>query len=221
MLDKTTDRRPIQAREKLWVKRLAVYLQQKGATPNVISIFSILFSFMAALSFVIVFSNESFGMRVVLLFSAALMIQCRLMCNLLDGMVAIEGGLRSAVGAVYNELPDRVSDSIIFVAIGYGLSPYFSYAMSLGWCAAFMAVVTAYIRLLGGSTGLPQKFLGPMAKQHRMALLTGVSIVSSILPLAWVTLIFIIALWGIVLGSFVTICNRTWTLVLDLKKRGI
>jgi hypothetical protein len=32
--------------------------------------------------------------------------------------------------------------------------------------------VTAYIRVLGGTLGLPQDFRGPMAKPHRMAALT-------------------------------------------------
>jgi hypothetical protein len=31
---------------------------------------------------------------------------------------------------------------------------------------------TAYVRALGGAIGLAQDFCGPMAKQHRMALLT-------------------------------------------------
>ena len=37
---------------------------------------------------------------------------------------------------------------------------------------ALAAAVTAYIRVLGGSLGLPQDFRGPMAKPHRMAVLT-------------------------------------------------
>ena len=39
---------------------------------------------------------------------------------------------------------------------------------TLGWAAAVLALLTAYIRALSGSLGLPQRFLGPMAKQHRM-----------------------------------------------------
>jgi len=40
------------------------------------------------------------------------------LCNLLDGMVAIEHGKQSQLGVLYNELPDRVSDSVLFVALG-------------------------------------------------------------------------------------------------------
>jgi hypothetical protein len=42
----------------------------------------------------------------------------------------------------------------------------------LGCAAAMAALFTAYIRVLGGSLGLTQRFTGPMAKQHRMFVLT-------------------------------------------------
>ena len=38
--------------------------------------------------------------------------------------------------------------------------------------AALLAALTAYIRAVGGSLGLPQDFSGIMAKPQRMALLT-------------------------------------------------
>jgi phosphatidylglycerophosphate synthase len=71
------------------------------------------------------------------------------------------------VGALYNEVPDRVADSLFLVALGYAIGlPW------LGWFAALAAAVTAYIRVLGGTFGLAQDFRGPMAKQHRMAAMT-------------------------------------------------
>jgi hypothetical protein len=42
----------------------------------------------------------------------------------------------------------------------------------LGWVAAVLSVLTAYIRVLGGTLTGTQSFIGPMAKQHRMAILT-------------------------------------------------
>ena len=65
---------------------------------------------------------------------------------------------------LYNEVPDRVADSLFLVALGYAIGmPW------LGWLAALAAAVTAYIRVLGGTFGLAQDFRGPLAKQHRMA----------------------------------------------------
>jgi len=101
------------------------------------------------------------------LLAAAICVQLRLLCNLLDGMVAIEGGKKSKVGVLYNEVPDRVADSLFLVALGYEIgTPW------LGWLAALAAAVTAYIRVLGGTFGLAQDFRGPLAKQHRMFVLT-------------------------------------------------
>jgi phosphatidylglycerophosphate synthase len=78
---------------------------------------------------------------------------------MLDGMVAVEGGKKSLVGTLYNEIPDRVADSLFIVAAGYCAD-----WPSLGWCGALLAALTAYIRVLGGSLGLAQDFRGPMAK---------------------------------------------------------
>jgi phosphatidylglycerophosphate synthase len=94
-------------------------------------------------------------------------VQLRLVCNLLDGMVAIEGGMKTKSGALYNEFPDRIADSLLLVPLGYA-----SGVPWLGWACALLAALTAYVRVFGGSVGLPQDFSGVMAKQRRMAALT-------------------------------------------------
>jgi len=53
-------------------------------------------------------------------------IQGRLLCNMLDGMVAIEGGRQTKSGEIFNDLPDRVADAVIFVCAGYGSRAHFS-----------------------------------------------------------------------------------------------
>ena len=94
------------------------------------------------------------------LIAAALFIQLRLLCNLFDGMVAIEGGLASKDGPFWNEFPDRVAD--ILILVGAGLACGF---VALGWAAACMAVLTAYVRELGRAVNVPADYRGPMAKQ--------------------------------------------------------
>ena len=80
---------------------------------------------------------------------AAACVQLRLVCNLLDGMVAIEGGRKSKVGAIYNEFPDRIADTLFLVPLGYAAGmPW------LGWACALLAALTAYVRVFGGSLGL-------------------------------------------------------------------
>jgi phosphatidylglycerophosphate synthase len=97
-------------------------------------------------------------------------VQLRLLCNMLDGMVAVEGGRKSLYGPIYNELPDRLEDSLLLVAAGYAADPRLG--LILGLTAALLAAICAYVRLLGGTLGQPQDFVGPQAKPHRMFALT-------------------------------------------------
>jgi phosphatidylglycerophosphate synthase len=138
---------------------------------------------------------------------------------MLDGMVAVEGGKRTVYGEIFNDMPDRFADVAILVGAGYSIAGY-SWGHELGWLAATLAVITAYIRLLGGSMGVPQYFLGPMAKPHRMALLTGACVVSmfeTYLGFGGKTIAF--ALIVMVMGMIVTCVRRTLRIVADLKKR--
>jgi len=141
-------------------------LTRAGVAPNAISMASLVFAIAAGLCLAWTARAEGLA-RQMLFLAAAACIQIRLLCNMLDGMVAVEGGKQSALGTLYNEIPDRIADSLFLVSVGYVVQlPW------LGWCCALLAALTAYIRVLGGTVGLPQDFRGPMAKPHRMALLT-------------------------------------------------
>src|SRR5262249_50246605 len=105
--------------------------------------------------------------RAVLLAAGAAGIQLRLLCNLLDGMLAVEEGLKTPTGEIYNDLPDRIADGGILSGAGYAAE-----LAALGWTAAACAIFTAYVRVPAGSLRASQRFIGPMAKQHRMFTLT-------------------------------------------------
>ena len=154
------NRRPIEARSAGWAKRSAAWLAASGISPNQISSASAVFA--AAGAAALAWRPTPAG-----LVCAALGTQARLICNLLDGMVAIEGGKKSALGQLYNEFPDRIADSLLIVALGYAAG-----LPAVGWCGALLAALTAYVRTSGGALGFAQDFRGPMAKQHRMAVLT-------------------------------------------------
>ncbi len=66
------------------------------------------------------------------------------------------------------------------------------------------------MRVLGGALGQAQDFRGPMAKQHRMALLTAVCLLAS--AEAWLRgsgVILASGLWVVLVGSMVTCVTRT------------
>jgi phosphatidylglycerophosphate synthase len=155
------NRRPLKSREAGWAGALARLLLKTPLTPNAVSVAGIGFAAAGAACFALA-SDQRW-----LWLGGALFIQLRLLANLMDGLLAMEGGRKSPTGALYNEFPDRIEDALLLVAAGYGAGE-----PTLGWAAALLAMGTAYVRALGGSIGLAQDFCGPMAKQHRMALLT-------------------------------------------------
>jgi phosphatidylglycerophosphate synthase len=157
--------------------------------------------------------------RAGLLLVAAAGIQLRLLCNLLDGMLAVEEGFKSTIGDIYNDLPDRVADVVILVGAGYSVR-HVAYGVPLGWTAAVLALATAYVRLLGGSLGVTQHFIGPMAKQHRMFTLTVVTLLAAAEALLDMpSRAMLIGLGVIVAGSVITAIRRTRRVVEEMEAR--
>src|SRR5262245_48093702 len=192
------NRRPIRARSSAWAQSAAARLAQSGVSPNQISVASIAFA--AAGAAALACWPNAAG-----LVACAAAVQGRLVCNLLDGMVAVEGGKKSPLGQIYNEFPDRVADSLLIVALGYAIGvPW------LGWLGALAAALTAYIRVFGGSLGLTQDFRGPMAKQHRMAVLTaGCLLGAAEIAMNGSQYSLHAGAWIIAVGSLLTCVTRT------------
>jgi phosphatidylglycerophosphate synthase len=146
------------------------------------------------------------------------MIQLRLLSNLLDGMVAEERGRPSPAGALFNEVPDRISDAVLLIAAGWGAM--LPGARVLGFVAALLALLTAYVRTLGGALGVPGVFLGPMAKPQRMALLSlgcVIAAVETVLRMRPVALTVVLLL--IIAGSLVTVARRLFHIARALQGR--
>ena len=171
-------RRTLAVRSAGWVKKIALALTRSGIAPNTISIMSMVFAASGAL--LLWLSAElSDGARIIAYICTAVLIQLRLLCNLFDGMVAVEGQRLTKSGELFNEVPDRVSDTLLIVALGYAL-PTLEWAVGVTWLTALLAMMTAYVRLLGASCGLKAEFLGPMAKQQRMAVMTGALLLAAL-----------------------------------------
>lgn len=160
-------RRPLKSRGTAWARALTSLLLKTRITPDQISVAGIVFAILGSLAVLAAPAHPW------LFVAAALGVQLRLLCNLLDGLVAVEGGRKSAHGALYNEIPDRLEDSVLLVAFGQAAD-----LLWLGLLAALLAALTAYLRVLGGTLGFAQDFGGPMAKPHRMAALTVTALVA-------------------------------------------
>ncbi|MHC8362543.1 CDP-alcohol phosphatidyltransferase family protein [Pseudomonas sp. LS2P72] len=200
------NRRPIKTRSAGWARRITDILVKRDISPNQISVASIAF----ALAGVMALNIDS---GVIGSICCAIGIQLRLLCNLFDGMVAIEGGKKSDIGSLYNEFPDRIADSLLIVGLGYAIGQ-----SDLGWFAALAAALTAYVRVFGGSIGLKQTFIGPMAKQHRMAVMTAGLLLNAVEANVYGThYVLLIALAVIAIGSVATCVTRTLAIAKQLK----
>lgn len=201
-------RRPLASRSTRWAGFLATAAVRGGLTADGISLLSLVFAGTGSAGLLLLPAPWN-------LLAGAVGVQLRLLCNLLDGMVAIEGGRKSKVGVLYNEVPDRVADSLFIVALGYCIGiPW------LGWLGALAAAVTAYIRVLGGTFGLTQDFRGPMAKQHRMFVMT-VGCLGGMVEFLWNGghRVVVAAAWIIAIGAIVTCGTRIHAIARQLRAR--
>lgn len=199
-----SNRRPLASRQSGWANRIAAALAKTALTPNQVSQASML---MAAVSGAAFYgsAHSDDGMRIALLLAAAFFCQMRLLCNLFDGMLAIEAGKSAPDGPFWNEFPDRIADILILVGAGYAAGDPI-----LGWAASAFAVLTPYVRELGSANGMPPDFSGPMAKPHRMAAITVAAVIATTEPL-WDgrTQTLTLALWIIAIGAAVTALRRS------------
>jgi phosphatidylglycerophosphate synthase len=157
-----TSHRPIAQIFRRTGKGAANLCVRLGIPPDAISYLSILAALAAALCF------WKSGRNTWLLIIAPLFCYLRLWFNMLDGMVAVAAGKASARGEIVNDLPDRVSDVIIFVGVAHSdlMSPL------IGYWTAIVSVLTAYVGLFGQAIGRRREFGGIMSKPWRMVALS-------------------------------------------------
>ncbi len=154
-------RRPIANAFRTTARGAVRFCVRRRIHPDVISYLSIVASALAALLF-----WRSSSSRWLLL-AAPVFCYVRLWLNMLDGMVALASQQATARGEILNDLPDRVSDVLIFAGVAHsGLgTPW------LGYWAAIFALLTAYVGTLGQAVGVQREFSGVMAKPWRMVVL--------------------------------------------------
>ena len=205
-MTQTGDRRPIAARNLKTSAAIAEWLIRREASPNGISIAGMVAGLLAGLAFAATAWTAPFLSNLLWLLGAAL-VQLRLLANMFDGMVAVGRGVTSPVGELYNEVPDRVSDTAVLIGLGIAAG-----SLSWGVAASLAAMATAYIRGMGKGAGAHSDFSGPMAKQQRMALAIALGVWSCFTPLSWsfwgawnLTLVVLVVIT--VLSTF-TACRR-------------
>ena len=156
-----TSRRPIADGFRATAHFATALCVRLGIHPDSISYASVIAAAAGAICF------WKSGAHPWLLVPAPLFCYVRLWFNMLDGMVAIASGKASARGEILNDLPDRVSDVLIFAGAAHSgwMNPI------IGYWAAIFALLTAYVGMFGQAVGGQRQFNGIMSKPWRMVTL--------------------------------------------------
>jgi phosphatidylglycerophosphate synthase len=156
-----TSRRPIADGFRSTAHFATAFCVRLGVHPDSISYASMVAATVAAVCF------WKSGEHTWLLFVAPLFCYLRLLFNMLDGMVALASGNASWRGEILNDLPDRVSDVLIFAGVAHSgwMNPI------VGYWAAIFALLTAYVGMFGQAVGVQREFSGMMSKPWRMVTL--------------------------------------------------
>jgi phosphatidylglycerophosphate synthase len=156
-----TSRRPIAGIFRKTANGSVRFCVRNGVHPDVISYLSMVAAALAGICF-----WQSSNLPALLILGP-LLCYLRLWFNMLDGMVALASGKASWRGEILNDLPDRVSDVLIFCGVAHsGLC-----RIESGYWAAIMALLTAYVGMFGQAVGVQREFSGTMAKPWRMVVL--------------------------------------------------
>ena len=157
-----SSRRPIAAVFRRTGDAATRFCVRRRIDADAISYLSIVAALIAAIGF-----WTSGGIRWLLVVSP-LFCYLRLWFNMLDGLVAVAAGKASRRGEILNDLPDRISDIIIFVGVAHSglMNPLIGY-----WTAIF-AVLTSYVGLFGQALRVQRQFGGLMSKPWRMVALS-------------------------------------------------
>jgi phosphatidylglycerophosphate synthase len=149
-------------------------------TSKTISVFGMLAAIAAGVAFYST-SNTLDPMQRILWFGGGLLCQLRLFSSMFDGLVASARNIASAKAEIYNEIPDRISDTAVLIGLGYSVGG----GIVLGYVAALTTIFVAYVGALATSISTPNDFCGPVAKPQRMAVVTVLALYLAFSPEAW------------------------------------
>jgi CDP-diacylglycerol--glycerol-3-phosphate 3-phosphatidyltransferase len=137
-------------------------LARAGVTANQVTVAAVLLS--AAAGGLIVWQPAA--RWPLLLLPAVLLL--RMALNALDGMLAREHGMKSALGGFLNELGDVVSDAVLYLPLGLlpGVEPWLVVAVVM------LAALTEMTGVVAVQIGASRRYDGPMGKSDRALVLS-------------------------------------------------
>jgi CDP-diacylglycerol--glycerol-3-phosphate 3-phosphatidyltransferase len=176
-----------------WTARLAA----RGVTANQVTVAAAALSLLTGLLAALWAGQQPW---LFLLFPPVLLL--RMALNAIDGMLAREHGMKSALGAILNELGDVVSDLGLYAPLA--VVP----GVGGGWVAGFLVLllVAELAGVVGTQIGASRRYDGPLGKSDRafvvgvLGLLLGLGVP----PGAWLNVV----LGALCLLAVLTTLNR-------------
>jgi hypothetical protein len=199
---------------RLFIK-IANWLMNLGVEPSHLSFASIGFACIAAFAIYTLKFEMTTIAAIWSCMAALFSLTLKFLCNISDRIIS-ENITISKSSEIYKEIQERISDMLIILAVGYGTN--LPLAIEMGWTAAFLALMTSHIRILGFGFGITQNFKGPMAKPQRTLMIVG-GLIGTIfernINLTYNFFLFV-TLIIIIVGCIFTIYNRLSSLILNL-----
>ena len=183
-------------------------LARAGITANQVTVGAMLLSIATGIA-VAVLHDERW-----VLFVVPVTLLARMALNAIDGMLAREHGMQSALGGLLNELGDVVSDIALYAPFGLiaGVSPV---AVS---ATVILAVLSEMTGVVGTQIGASRRYDGPMGKSDRAL---GFGLLAVLLGLGLEPGIWANAFLGIMaLLTAATVLNRGRAALQELGQAG-
>jgi CDP-diacylglycerol--glycerol-3-phosphate 3-phosphatidyltransferase len=180
-------------------------LANAGVTANQVTLAALALSLVTGI--ILVFGNQHTG--VFLLIPIVLFV--RMALNAIDGMLAREHGMISALGAILNELCDVISDVALYLP--FALLPEISvWIIVLLVIAAIISEMTGVVAI---QIGASRRYDGPMGKSDRAFVFGAIALALGLgLPSAsWMNELFAL----ILVMTLATIYNRAKQALAEIK----
>lgn len=178
------------------LRPLVINLARWGITPNTITLSALVLSVLTG------FLLTLFPRYKFILFFIPVSLFLRMSLNAIDGMLAREHNLKTALGAILNELGDVISDTALYLP--FALIPGVNALLVVP--VVVLSIISETAGICGVITGGMRRYDGPMGKSDRAFIfgLIAICLALGLTPGLWLNIT-----WGIVLILLlVTIINR-------------
>ena len=186
----------LKPRFQAWLRPLVQFLANCGITANQVTVAALLLS-LAMGGAIARYPSERWPL---LLMPVALF--GRMALNAIDGMLAREHNLKSALGGFLNELGDVLADAALYLPLA--LVP----GVSVKWIVltVILAIVSEMTGVIAVQIGATRRYDGPMGKSDRAFVVVLVCLLLGLgwLPALWLNYLLMV----VVLLLIVTIVNR-------------